>query len=179
METEHAKYRKWDSQTILWLAVVILVISLGAVGLAGYTFFIVLPPALDNVNTAAWNLINFHPKNDFSDSAYKVREAGNNLQNVGNQIGGLGGLPFVGGTISSIGANLNSMGSQIQSLADNVQNTGNTFDSTVNVINSVGYGALGVKDGLYYGVMTMLVFGGVGVLTGVTLMVVGRSIARL
>jgi hypothetical protein len=168
-----------NARTIQALAIGVLVLGVGAFGLASYTFFIILPPALDSVNSAAWNLISFNPENNFHSGAEKLLSAGNELRSVGKEVEGWGWVPGIGQSLSGIGNNLDEMGSQVKSLAADVEKTGSTFDTTVDVIHSVGHGALGLKDGLYYGVMTMLVLGTVGVMTGIALLVVGNTIVNL
>lgn len=144
------------------ISIAVLVIGGSATGLAGYTFFIILPPALSSMNNAGWDLINYNPgtQQEFYNGASKLSSAGSDLQNLGRSIpcssagGCLGVIDF-----SSQRNQLVSMGSNLKSLSDNIRNAGDDFSYTVNVIHSVGYGALGIKDGLYYGVMTMVGMG--------------------
>lgn len=164
---------------ITGLAISILIVGIGATVLASYTFFVILPPALANVNQAAWELIHYNPgtEQQFYSGSAGLRNAGTDLQNLGLSLpcSDNGGC-FRVFDLSPQRNQLTSMGSNLQSIADNVHDVGDDFVYTVSVIHTVGYGTLGVKDGLYYGVMTMLGLGLSVILTGTALLVVARAL---
>jgi hypothetical protein len=160
----------------------VLIFSIGMTGLAAYTFIIVLPPALDSMNEVGWELINYNPgtEGEFYSGSSGLRDVGAKLQNFGNSLpcsenGGCVGLI----DLSSQRSQLNDMGSNLQSLAGNMQNIGDDFRYTVNLIHSVGYGALALKDGLYFGSVTILGLGMAGVLTGIALISVANAVKNL
>ena len=173
-----------NSKVITGLTVAILVVSIGAEALAGYTFFVVLPPALNNVNTAAWDLINYNPGtgSEFRNGATDLDKAANNLRNTGRTLPcaydcNLAGVQLF--SMKDTRRSLEALGDNLESLGKRANNLGKDFDQTVTVIHSVGYGALGIKDGLYYGIMIMLGLGAAGILTGIGLLVTAGTLRRL
>lgn len=170
------------NSVIAALAVVVLILGIGTTGLAAYTFIIVLPPALDSLNKVGWDLINYNPgtEGEFYSGSSSLRDVGIRLQNFGNSLpcsedGGCVGL-F---DLSSQRNQLNDMGSNLEALAGNMQNIGDDFRHTANLIHSVGYGALALKDGLYFGSVTVLALGVGGILTGIALVSVSNAVKNL
>jgi hypothetical protein len=170
------------NSAIAGLAVVVLIFSTGAAGLATYTFLVVLPPALDSLNEAGWDLINYNPgtEQEFYSGSSGLSDVGTKLQNFGNSLpcsesGGCIGLI----DLSSQKNQLNNMGSNLKALAGNMQNIGDDFRYAIDIIHSVGYGVLALKDGLYFGSITMLGLGLAGVLTGIALVSVANAVKNL
>jgi hypothetical protein len=169
------------NSAIAGLAVVVLIFSTGAAGLATYTFIVVLPPVLDSLNEAGWDLINYNPgTEEFYSGSSGLSDVGTKLQNFGNSLpcsesGGCIGLI----DLSSQKSQLNNMGSNLKALAGNMQNIGDDFRYTIDIIHSVGHGVLALKDGLYFGSMTMLGLGLAGVLTGIALVSVANAVKNL
>ncbi|HXG07867.1 MAG TPA: hypothetical protein VNI77_11145 [Nitrososphaera sp.] len=170
------------TSVIAGLAVTVLIFSIGMTGLAAYTFIVVLPPALDSLNEVGWELINYNPgtEGQFYSSSSGLRDVGTKLQNFGDSLpcsenGGCIGLI----DLSSQRSQLNDMGSSLQALAGNMQNIGDDFGHTVNLIHSVGYTALALKDGLYFGSVTVLGLGIGGILTGVALVSAANAVKNL
>ncbi|MEW6604612.1 MAG: hypothetical protein AB1351_07980, partial [Thermoproteota archaeon] len=81
--------------------------------------------------------------------------------------------------LSSQRSQLNDMGSNLKALAGNIHNIGDDFGYTVDIIHSVGYAALALKDGLYFGAVTVLGLGMAGVLTGIALVSVANAVKNL
>ena len=181
------KRRRGNSgKMVAGLAVAIIVVSIAAEALAGFTFFIILPPALNNVNAAAWSLINFNPGtgDEFRNGANDVRAAAESLRQTGRSlICAYGNCNILGFQIlnemQDTRIALENLADDVEKLSGRANNLGQDFDQTVTVIHSVGYGALGIKDGLYFGVMTMLALGAVGILTGIGLAVTSDALRRL
>lgn len=170
------------NSVIAGLAVVVLIFSIGTTGLAAYTFVIVLPPALDSLNEVGWEFINYNPstEGEFYSGSSGLRDVGAKLQNFGNSLpcsenGGCIGLI----DLSSQRSQLNNMGSNLQALAGNMQNIGDDFIYTVNLIHSIGYSALALKDGLYFGAVTIMGLGIGGILTGIALVSVVNAVKNL
>ncbi|GEM_PF-5056084 len=181
-EGEKEHYNMRPNSAIAGLAVMVLIFSIGMTGLAAYTFIIVLPPALESLNEVGWELINYNPRTEeeFYSGSSGLMDVGVRLQNFGNSLpcsenGGCIGLI----DLSSQRNQLNDMGSSLQALAGNMQNIGDDFRQTANLIHSVGYGALALKDGLYFGSVTVLGLGMVGILTGIALVSVANAVKNL
>lgn len=180
-----SKQHRSNGKAVAAIAVAIMVVSMVAEGLAGFTFFVILPPALNNVNTAAWSLINYNPGtgDEFRAGANNIIEAADSLRQTGRSLPCAYGCNILGLQILNEMQNtriaLENLADDVDKLGGRANNLGEDFDQTVTVIHSVGYGALGIKDGLYFGVLTMLALGAVGILTAIGLAIISNALRRL
>jgi hypothetical protein len=162
----------------------VLGISTVSLGLACYTFFVVLPPALSAVNDAGWKLVNYYPGvgGELREGASSLYSASSELRSAGQSLPCAYGCNIIGMEVFSMAStrtHLEGLAESISDLGARANNLAGQYDQTEAVIHSVGYGSLGLKDGLYFGVMTMLALSSVAVLTGITFLVIGKLASRI